>query len=511
MLDGLFKKKTPKVPGSDTADQAAGDQAAGADGQFKRDARKARRFFEHAQSVTDFDYAIECFINGLRLDPDNQAMYEALREVALKRKLSGGKPAGFGEKMKGGGKTPIDKLMHAESLWAKDPLNIDRMVAVMELAGAANDAIDDVNMAEFIQWMGRLFLDASSKQEKKPNKQVCVRVCQVLERAESFGQALEACRLALAQDPDDEALAQTVKNLEAERTMKQAQYGKEGADFKTSVKDLDHQRALDQEDRAGSQTQSAVEQEVARRRAELEEDPQDAVRIEKLVDALRKLATAPALEEATRLLMEAFEQTGQYRFKQRAGDIRLRQLASQDKALAEACKAHPNDAEARKKYDEHHRQRMKSELDEYTERVENYPTDAGLKFELGKRLASFKRHEEAIGRFQEAQVDLKLRPKALLEQGRCYLAMGYYEEARGSLERGIAAHKLEDDELGLLLRYHLMDALQKHAEKTHSVDCARQAQDFASFIVQTNIGYRDARKRLEGLRALVEKLQAQAK
>jgi tetratricopeptide (TPR) repeat protein len=520
MLDGLFKKKAQRGPGSESADQAAGasppaaagDKTAGGDGEFKRDTRKAKRFFEHAQSVADLDYAIECFINGLRLDPDNQAMHEALRDVALKRKYSGGKPAGLGEKFKSGGKTPIDKLMHAEGLWAKDPTNIDRIVTVMELAGAADDAIDDVNMATFIEWMGRVFLDASNmKDNRKPNKQTYLRVCQVLEHAECFDQAVEVCRLALEQDPDDAVVVQAVKNLEAERTMKQAQYGKEGADFKSAVKDLAGQRALDQEDRAGSQTQNAVEEEVTRRRAELEEDPQDVVRAEKLVDALRKLGTPAAVEEATRLLLEAWEQSGQYRFKQRAGDIRLRQLAHEDARLLAACKAHAQDAEARKKYDEHHRQRMKIELDEYTDRVENYPTDAGLKFELGRRLEAFKRYEEAIKHFQEAQVDLKLKPKALHGQGRCYLAMGYFEEARQSLERGIAAHKLQDDELGLRMRYDLMDALDKQAQKTRSVEVARQAQEIASFIIQTDIGYRDIRKRLEGLRALAETLQAEAK
>ena len=129
MLDGLFKKKAPKDTGPEPGAPAAGaapakpgaeaDKGHAGDGSYKRDGRKARRFFEHAQAVTDYDYAIECFVNGLRLDPDNQAMHDALREVALKRKLSGGKPAGMAEKFKSGGKGPIDKMMHAEMLWAK--------------------------------------------------------------------------------------------------------------------------------------------------------------------------------------------------------------------------------------------------------------------------------------------------------------------------------------------------------------------------------------------------------
>ena len=344
MLDGLFKKKTTTAAAADTGGKAASDVAAtpttdagkdhAADGQFRRDTRKARRFFEHAQAVADHDYAIECFVNGLRLDPDNLAMHDALREVALRRKAAGGKPAGVVEKFKGGGKTVIDKFMHAEMLWAKDPLNVERMVAVLELAGEADETIDDVNMAAFIKWMGRLVIDAGGK---RPSKQVYVRVRDVLAAAQDFEQAAEVCRLAIQQDPDDPNLIHDLKNLEAERTIKAAQYSREGGgDFKASVKDMAMQQALDQQDRLGSQSADATDKEIARRRAEFEEDPQDVVRMGKLVDALRKKATPAAEEEAMRLLREAWEQTGQYRFKQMAGDIHMKQLARQDTVLNQA-------------------------------------------------------------------------------------------------------------------------------------------------------------------------------
>ena len=58
---------------------------------FKRDARKARRFFEHAETTADarnYDYAIDCYVNGLRHDPDNMAQHEALYEVAKRRQSS---------------------------------------------------------------------------------------------------------------------------------------------------------------------------------------------------------------------------------------------------------------------------------------------------------------------------------------------------------------------------------------------------------------------------------------
>ena len=59
---------------------------------FKRDQRKASRFFEHASATADsrnYDYAIELYVSGLKFDPDNLDKHEALYEVAKRRKVGG--------------------------------------------------------------------------------------------------------------------------------------------------------------------------------------------------------------------------------------------------------------------------------------------------------------------------------------------------------------------------------------------------------------------------------------
>ena len=81
------------------------------------------------------------YISGLRFDPDNLDKHEALYEVAKRRKVGGGKPAGIKEKM-GGGKTPLEKMLKAELVWAKNPLNPSVMLQIMDLAIKADDHIN---------------------------------------------------------------------------------------------------------------------------------------------------------------------------------------------------------------------------------------------------------------------------------------------------------------------------------------------------------------------------------
>ena len=64
--------------------------------------KKATRFFDYGKTVADsgqFDYAIELYIQGLRIDPEAVDQHRARREISLKRKASGGKDLGMMEKM----------------------------------------------------------------------------------------------------------------------------------------------------------------------------------------------------------------------------------------------------------------------------------------------------------------------------------------------------------------------------------------------------------------------------
>ena len=100
---------------------------------------KARRFLTAAirwAETGNWDFAIQMYLDGVRREPGNiERGHAPLRDVSLKRKMQGGKPAGFMEAMKHkGGKNPAETLANAEFLLAKDPGNVSHMVAVLKSA-----------------------------------------------------------------------------------------------------------------------------------------------------------------------------------------------------------------------------------------------------------------------------------------------------------------------------------------------------------------------------------------
>src|SRR5438128_1750171 len=100
------------------------------------DKAKARKWFDQARKVADtknYDYAIECYIGGLRLWPEAlEEGHKPLRVVAMGRKMAGKKPLGFMEARKHSttGKDHRQNFLNAEFLWAHDPLNISLMESV---------------------------------------------------------------------------------------------------------------------------------------------------------------------------------------------------------------------------------------------------------------------------------------------------------------------------------------------------------------------------------------------
>jgi Flp pilus assembly protein TadD len=208
-----------------------------------------------------------------------------------------------------------------------------------------------------------------------------------------------------------------------------------------------------------------------------------------------------------KLLGEAFERSGQYRFKQRIGDVKMRQYNRKLRALRQEFQQQPDNAELRHQMEHHLGEQLRFELAEYAERAKNYPTDMGIRFELGVRELRAKDFDSAIAHLQEAQSDPSHRANALRFLGEAFTGKEWFDEAIDTLRRGIEGHPIADDALGTGLRYDLGRALQAKATRESDAEAAKEALSVISNIAQLDINYRDVRQRVETLRQLIAELQ----
>jgi hypothetical protein len=102
----------------------------------------SEQYFQRARAMAAeglYEYAIDLFLDGLRDDPGNIEMHQALREVALKRSASGGADLGTLVKMKlrKPGPDAVEDLINTEKLLAYDPSNREWIAAAIRHADAA--------------------------------------------------------------------------------------------------------------------------------------------------------------------------------------------------------------------------------------------------------------------------------------------------------------------------------------------------------------------------------------
>ncbi len=174
---------------------------------------QARAHFERARQAAeagDFDRAIDAYLEGLRLAPDDiSGGHIELRVIALQRLQRGGaKPAAEEVKQRleaGGG--PLDRMLSVEYLLAKDPEHLAYGEAFLKAAVAGR-------YKEAARWMADLMFLANNN-AKKPQAALYVLLKDAYRAIGQFNRAAAACQRAILLSPQDKTLLKDLKRLRA--------------------------------------------------------------------------------------------------------------------------------------------------------------------------------------------------------------------------------------------------------------------------------------------------------
>ena len=451
---------------------------------------KGKAFFERARTVAEtgnYDYAIDLYIEGLLREPLNIKEHEALRDVALRRKIKGGKPAGgiFGVRPYFKGKTSKEQMLNTEWLLAKDPGNISTMQTMLKQAAAAD-------YRDVVLWLGPIFLQAN-RTTKNPNPRLYLEIADLYEKFEAFAKAGEAIGLAQQLTPADASLDERIKALAAQETLKKGQY-ESVSDFKESLRDKEMTKDLLQKESL-SKTLDYKKKMVEDARAAYESAPTDQQTIAKYVKTLLDMETEEYENMAIQTLQKAYEATKVYRYKTYIGDVRLKQYRRHARILIDAVKTHPDDPSLEQELHKLEEESLQFELQEFEERARHYPSDGVVMYKYGHCLYRAKRFDEAIAALQQAQNNPQHRSDSLYLLGRAFLEQTMNQEAVETLQRAIEDYELAatGDTKSKEMHYWLARAM----EATQQSD---EAAKIYSQIAQWDISFRDARQRLADLR-----------
>ncbi len=460
----------------------------------EEDKAKARRWFARAKELTEgknFDYAIQCYVDGLAHWPEAvEEGHQLLRLAASERNLRGGKKPGFADTMKRSmsGKDAKKAMLNAEWLLSQDPQNISYIEGLFKNA-------NKLHCEDTLKWIGPIYTNACEAEKKlSPKRFALMREVyeEAGDRAAARGEgaiAVEFYELAAAAlrtqshvDPKDRSLENELRDLSTKLTILKGRYGTADT-FLESMQDADDQKAIHDQDRK-VQSGDDLANLVQRAEKDLEGTPDNPAKIERLVELLCRDEKPENETRAVRILVEKFKAYGDFRLKARAEDIRIKQLrravrkarAAKDPAAAKAARI----------------AQLTFEIKSYRERVKQYPTDNKLKFHLATCLFEGGKHDEAIPLFQTSRADPKVRTQADLHLGRCFYAKKFFAQAIGLLTQAVASHEMPDDAVAKELRYWLARSLE--AEKRGD-----EAKKAYGELLQTDYNFRDVRDRLQAL------------
>lgn len=460
----------------------------------------ADRFFEHARTAhetTNYEYAMNLWISGLRLDASNlTAMEDFFRSASAYHAAHPRKKP----KVDLQTKSPADKFLAAIYNWATRLTDPDA-------AMRAGEAAASLGLDEQAYWCLERAMSLA-KQAKRPSPLIFKRLMPLFAKIGAFEDAVNAGSIAVQLNPTDSELANAVKNFSAQATMSQGGYdnvGEEGS-FRKNIRNAARQKQL-QDEETISKDEGTIERLIERARNDLEERPEDTATINALAKRLIERGTRDDEKEAYELYKKAYLLTKEFRFRQAADDIKMRAWRRQLMALEKLAKDKPEDQAIQQKLVEERKNILDAETKVYAARVEAYPTDLSLKYELGRRYFELGQHEDAIANLQQAQGEPKLRVRTQHMLAQSFLAMGWGDEAVTTFRHALEAHGRDSDATGMEINYGLMLALLAKATDHRDLDAAIEADKIASSIAIKNISFKEIRQSRDAIKALLAELR----
>lgn len=489
----IFRKKQDDAEASDAVEQ------------FKPDPEKASKWFQHARAMAEshqWSSALVYYAHGLKLDPGSLSGQEQLLEVAQRYYKSGGKKLPSKDIKQLDGPTPMDKMAVALVSWAGE----------LDKAGLAIKALEATVKAEQFGLGAYLCprILVIMRRAKKVNRNHLLQLKSLAAECDDWDVAIAAGTAALEMDSSDSKLDDELKDLAAQRAMAKGGYekaaGKEGG-FREFIKDADKQQQLDQDASlagAGGSRQSSLE----RARHAYETSPEVPDVLNKYAQLLRREGTDASLEEAERVYQAGYEATGEYRFRMNAGDIAINRYRSAINLLEQQLEnvGESERAAMQERIEQKQQELLDLEAGEYADRSEKYPTDRGLKYQLGD--VAFRRGDlpTAMECFQKSKDEPKLRTIAGHYLGRCFALEDWHSEAIAEYQEVLSNIDASDKEREMDIRYDLMVSMIASSRSDSNVELARDALEICSWIARKDITYKDIRDRRKEIDQLVREL-----
>lgn len=457
-----------------------------ADKQLNEISRDARALFTkgtEALSRENLDYAIALLTQAADKEPGFFDCRKALREAQFRK---AGESKGFFKKMLSGagsspqiakakmaiGKNPAEAMSIAEQILGTDPNN----------SSAHRIIVDAAKALEFPR-TALLSYDVMVRNSPKDKNLVIEYAYAASEMGES-AKAEKVLLDLLRDNPADGDLNGALKDLSARKTMKEGGYGAlegGGGSYRDILKDKKQATQLEQEARV-EKSEDVTDRLIREYETRLEKEPNNL----KLV---RQLAEAYASKKQFEQALSLFDRVK----KSDMGNDPSLELAIAHTIVKQYDhkieQINPFDAEHVAQIEQIKAEKLNFQVAECQKRVEKYPTDLLIRFEMGQLYFQIGKYSEAIQEFQKAQNNPHKKLASMSYLAQCFAKRKMFDMAARKLQDAIKEKPVFDDEKKDLI-YNLGSVLETMGKKEEAIEQFKQ-------IYEVDSSYKDVGPKVE--------------
>ena len=431
------------------------------------------------------DMAIDLLYSCVELSPDFFRARKFLRAASLQR-FTKDKPGALKLKLAEISALPqylktlswLHRGRHAEALLAAERLIAQAPLSVKYVELAAQCAIAAGQSESAIMYL------ETALQVDMQNHGLMLSMANAYRSAEQWVKAREVLNALVNLKPLDASILSLLKDTDARIAMAGTwDSAGGGGDFRKLVKDQATAGKLDMENKAVVDGSDA-EVLIAEQRKKIEADPKNLNYYRALA---RLLQQQKRFDEAVEVMVtaRAINPTDP-ELDRMLSSLRIQSFD----ARVEAANAAGDTAGAEALVHE----RNQFVFDDLVQRVERYPNDLRLRFELGQQYLQYESYDDAIQQFQLAQRSPKERSGALYGLARCFRLKGQVDMAVMQLETALEQLPVMNDE-----RKQILFELGEISEETGNIE---RAFTIYREIYGADIGYRDIAAKMERIYTL---------
>ena len=431
------------------------------------------------------EYALTLFQQALQREPSFFDCRKALRAAQFTKAGGSGGTSFFRKVLSGASTSP--QMVKAQMALRNNPE--EALVAIEQVlnsdpnSAAAHQVVAEAALALELPKTAVLSLEIVYKNSPN-NKAVVMQLSTALAASGDVSRAEKLLSDLRRANPNDPELAQFQKNLSAQRTLTEGGYSKiaDGkGSFRDALRDKEEAVSLEQEKRV-VKTEDVAERLIGEYEQRLQTEGENHRMLRSLAELYtQKKRFDDALACYARL--QATDIGSDATLDRAIAETTMRKL---DYEIEQLDPQAPDQAEQVARL---RAEKQAFQISDCQRRVEKYPTDLAIRFEMGVLFFRAGRVSEAIQEFQKSQSNPVRRIESMLYLGRCFVQRGIHDLAIRTFQNAIKEKAVFDDEKKELI-YALGCALEKAGKKEEAIEQFKQ-------IYEVDIGYQDVSAKID--------------